>query len=73
MPRSFPTLEFLNPDADQLRRAILDAATDERAAGASDEALRAAIAAQGLSGVLVAGRGRHHPHLGLAGEKRRQS
>ena len=48
----FSALEFLNPDADQLRRAILDAATDEEAAGASAEALRAAVAAKGLSGVL---------------------
>jgi DNA primase len=46
----FAELEFLNPDADQLRRVILEAATD---AGMTDpEALRAAIAARGLSGVL---------------------
>jgi DNA primase len=47
----FAALEFLNPDADQLRRAILEAATGDVAADA--EALRAAIAARGLSGVLA--------------------
>jgi DNA primase len=46
----FAELEFLNPDADQLRRAILEAATGEVAADA--EALRVAITARGLSGVL---------------------
>jgi DNA primase len=46
----FSELEFLNPDTDRLRRAVLDAATG---AGAADsEALRAAIAARGLGGVL---------------------
>jgi len=48
----FSALEFLNPDADQLRRAILDAATDGDAAGADTEALRAAVSAKGLAGVL---------------------
>ncbi len=52
----FSALEFLNPDADQLRRAILDVATEGGAAGseagADSEALRAAVAAKGLSGVL---------------------
>ena len=67
----FAELEFLNPDADQLRRAILEAATE---AGAADpEALRAAIAARGLSRRAGPGRGRHHPHLGLAGAGRRRS
>jgi DNA primase len=46
----FAALEFLNPDADLLRRAILDAATDE--AAGSPEAIQAAAAAKGLSGVL---------------------
>ena len=46
----FAALEFLSPDADQLRRAILDAATDE--AAASPEAIQAAAAAKGLSGAL---------------------
>ena len=46
----FAELEFLNPDADHLRRAILDAATGSDAA--DPEALRAAIAARGLTGVL---------------------
>ncbi len=52
----FSALEFLNPDADQLRRAILDAATGggpaDADSGADSEALRAAVAAKGLSGVL---------------------
>lgn len=60
----FAALEFLNADADQLRRAILDAATggaghepggrpDDAPWGAGDaEALRAAVVARGLSGVL---------------------
>ena len=44
----FAELEFLNPEADQLRRTILDAATH----GASDpEAMRQAIEARGLSAV----------------------
>jgi DNA primase len=47
----FAALEFLNPDADQLRRLILDAATGM---GSIDpEALRAAILAKGLSAVLA--------------------
>jgi DNA primase len=46
----FAALEFLNPDADHLRRAVLDAATDD--GGADSQALRAAIAARGLTGVL---------------------
>jgi DNA primase len=46
----FSELEFLNPDTDHLRRAVMDAATG---AGATDqEGLRAAIAARGLTGVL---------------------
>jgi DNA primase len=48
----FSALEFLNPDADQLRRAILDVATDAGAGGSDVEALRSAIAAKGLSGTL---------------------
>jgi DNA primase len=44
-------LEFLNSDADQLRRAILDAATGEEQL--EPEAVRAAVAARGLSGVLA--------------------
>ena len=47
----FSELEFLNPDTDHLRRAVLDAATDGRTS-ADPEALRAAIAARGLTGVL---------------------
>ena len=47
----FAELEFLNPDTDQLRRTALEAAID---AGATDaEALRAAVAARGLSGILA--------------------
>lgn len=47
----FAELEFLNPEADQLRRAILEATVE---AGASEaEALRAAAAARGLAGVLA--------------------
>lgn len=46
----FAELEFLNGDADQLRRAVLDAGTG----GPADaEALRAAIAARGLGPVLA--------------------
>ena len=51
----FAALEFLNADADQLRRAILDAATDggaEHQGGADPAAVRTAVAARGLSGVL---------------------
>jgi DNA primase len=47
----FADLEFLSPNADQLRRAILDAVTG--GGGADSEALRAAIAARGLSAVLA--------------------
>jgi DNA primase len=46
----FSELEFLNPDTDHLRRAVMDAATGSNAA--DPEALRAAIAARGLTGVL---------------------
>jgi DNA primase len=47
---AFAELEFLNPDADYLRRAVLDAVTD---GGDTDsQGLRAAIAARGLTGVL---------------------
>lgn len=46
----FSELEFLNPDTDHLRKAVMDAAIG---AGAADpEGLRAAIAARGLTGVL---------------------
>jgi DNA primase len=56
----FAALEFLNPEADQLRRVILDAATatgsDDRVSGDAGaveaEAVRAAVAARGLLGVL---------------------
>src|SRR5262249_16673420 len=47
---AFAELEFLNPDADHLRRAMLDAVTD--GGDADSEGLRAAIAARGLTGVL---------------------
>jgi DNA primase len=47
----FAELEFLNPDADQLRRTILEAATD--AVAADPEALRTAIAERGLASVLA--------------------
>jgi DNA primase len=47
----FAELEFLNPDANQLRRAILDAAAAERAEETSE--LRAAILAAGLGSVLA--------------------
>jgi DNA primase len=47
----FAELEFLNPDADQIRRAVLDATAD---AGAVDpDMLRSAIAARGLGPVLA--------------------
>jgi DNA primase len=46
----FAALEFLNPDAGQFRRTILEAATDENAA--NPETVRAAVGARGLSGVL---------------------
>jgi DNA primase len=46
----FSELEFLNPDTDHLRRAVMDAATGSHAADPA--ALRAAIAARGLTGVL---------------------
>ena len=46
----FSELEFLNPDTDHLRKAVMDAAIG---AGAADpEGLRAAIGARGLTGVL---------------------
>ncbi|AMN40391.1 DNA primase [Rhodoplanes sp. Z2-YC6860] len=44
-------LEFLNADADQLRRVILDAATGEEQL--ESEAIRAAVVGRGLSGVLA--------------------
>jgi DNA primase len=44
-------LEFLNSDADQLRRVILDAATGEEPL--EPEAVRAAVVGRGLSGVLA--------------------
>jgi DNA primase len=47
---AFSALDFLNPDADQLRRAILDAVTAE--AQLEAETVRAAVAGRGLSGVL---------------------
>ncbi len=46
----FAELEFLNPDADRLRRAILDAGAGH---AIEPEVLRAAIAAQGLGPVLA--------------------
>ena len=46
----FSELEFLNPDTDHLRRAVMDAVTGSNAA--DSEALRAAISARGLTGVL---------------------
>jgi DNA primase len=49
----FSELEFLNPDTDHLRRAVLDAATGgQNGAQVDAEGLRAAIAARGLTGVL---------------------
>ena len=49
----FSELEFLNPDTDHLRRAVLDAATGGEIGVHVDAAgLRAAIAARGLTGVL---------------------
>ena len=47
----FSELEFLNPDAEQLRRAILDAATE--AGAAEPDALRATIVARGLSAMVT--------------------
>jgi DNA primase len=47
----FAALEFLNPDADQLRRAILDAVSEAEAA--EPEALREIIAARGLAAVVT--------------------
>ncbi len=50
----FSLLDFLNPDADQLRRVILEAGTHSGAHGAVDpETLRAAIAARSLGPVLA--------------------
>jgi DNA primase len=46
----FAELEFVNPDADHLRRAVLDAATD--GGGTDPQGVRAAIATRGLDGVL---------------------
>jgi DNA primase len=47
---AFAALEFLNPNADQLRRAILDAVTG----GVEDsESLRAVLAERGLSAALA--------------------
>jgi DNA primase len=46
----FAALEFLNPEADQLRSAILDAGTHGATDGA---AVRAALAARGLAPVLA--------------------
>jgi DNA primase len=46
----FAELEFINTDADQFRRAILDHVTE--GAASESEALRAAVEARGLSGVL---------------------
>jgi DNA primase len=46
----FAALEFLNPDADHLRRAVLEAALEE---APDSGALRAAIEARGLSAVLT--------------------
>jgi DNA primase len=46
----FAALEFLNPDADHLRRAVLEAALEE---APDAEALRSAIEARGLSAVLA--------------------
>jgi DNA primase len=47
----FAALEFLNPDAEQLRRAVLDAVAD--AAAADAHVVRAKIAGGGLDAVLV--------------------
>ena len=61
----FAELEFLNPDADQIRRAVLDATND---AGATDpDMLRAAIVGPRPRPDSGPGRGCDHPHLGLAG------
>jgi DNA primase len=46
----FAALEFLNPDADHLRRAVLEAALEE---APDAEALRSAIEARGLSAILA--------------------
>jgi DNA primase len=47
----FSALDFLNPDADQIRRAILDTVTGEEQL--EPEAVRAAVVGRGLSGVLA--------------------
>jgi len=47
----FAELDFLHPDADQLRRAVLDAGTGHGTV--ESEALREAIVARGLSTVLT--------------------
>ena len=67
----FAELEFLNPDADLLRRAILEAGIDHQAdeTAASDK-LRAALDARGLGPAAGPRRGRDHPHVGLAGQGR---
>jgi DNA primase len=46
----FSALDFLNPDADQLRRALLDALTGEEQL--EPETVRATVVGRGLSGVL---------------------
>jgi DNA primase len=46
----FSALDFLNPDADQLRRALLDALTGEEQF--EPETVRATVVGRGLSGVL---------------------
>ncbi len=47
----FAALEFLNPDADRLRRAVLDACSAEP--GLNSQGLRAALAAVGAEAVLA--------------------
>ena len=61
----FAELEFLNPDADLLRRTLLEAVTDAVAADA--EALRAAMVERGLAAVLARVEAAITHSLGLAG------
>ena len=50
----FAELDLLSPDADQLRRAVLEAGTEQHADGRwPPDKLRAAIAARGLGAALA--------------------
>ena len=65
----FAELEFINPDADRLRRVIVEVGTGH--GHLESETLREAIEARGLSPGAGARGGCHHPPVGLAGAPRR--